>query len=192
METLAAVMLLHEAIPSLKIRTVNVVDLLALQDAEQYPHGLEDADFDRMFTPDKPVIFAYHGYPYLIHRLTYRRNNHENIHVRGFIEEGTTPFDMMVINQLDRYHLALEAIARIPGSRKRCRRCCKSARQTRGTRRFYSRAWRGHARDQELEMETLTEGIANGTCSVRVAPKCMKLFAPIDGLNVTIRIPRVS
>ncbi|TWF43475.1 phosphoketolase family protein [Neorhizobium alkalisoli] len=117
METLAAVMILHEAIPSLKIRTVNIVDLLALQDPDQHPHGLDDAEFDRIFTPDKPVIFAYHGYPYLIHRLTYRRSNHDNIHVRGFIEEGTTttPFDMTVINELDRYHLALEAIARVKG-----------------------------------------------------------------------------
>lgn len=117
METLAAVMLLHEAIPDLKIRTVNVVDLLALQDPEQHPHGLDHHEFDRIFTTDKPVIFAYHGYPYLIHRLTYRRTNHQNIHVRGFIEEGTTttPFDMTVLNELDRYHLALEAISRIPG-----------------------------------------------------------------------------
>ncbi|KAA1180105.1 phosphoketolase family protein [Rhizobium tropici] len=117
METLAAVMLLHEAIPDLKIRTVNVVDLLALQDPEQHPHGLEHQAFDEIFTTDKPVIFAYHGYPYLIHRLTYRRTNHDNIHVRGFIEEGTTttPFDMTVLNELDRYHLALEAINRVPG-----------------------------------------------------------------------------
>ncbi|MBB6486676.1 phosphoketolase [Rhizobium lusitanum] len=117
METLAAVMLLHAAIPDLKIRTVNVVDLLALQDPEQHPHGLDHHEFDRIFTTDKPVIFAYHGYPYLIHRLTYRRTNHQNIHVRGFIEEGTTttPFDMTVLNELDRYHLALEAISRVPG-----------------------------------------------------------------------------
>jgi xylulose-5-phosphate/fructose-6-phosphate phosphoketolase len=117
METLAAVMLLHEAIPELKIRTVNVVDLLALQDPDQHPHGVHHQRFDEVFTKDKPVIFAYHGYPYLIHRLTYRRTNHGNIHVRGFMEEGTTttPFDMTVMNQLDRYHLALEAIARVPG-----------------------------------------------------------------------------
>ncbi|WP_025662064.1 phosphoketolase family protein [Rhizobium sp. IBUN] len=117
METLAAVMLLHEAIPELKIRTVNVVDLLALQDPDQHPHGLDNQTFDEIFTTDRPVIFAYHGYPSLIHRLTYRRTNHENIHVRGFVEEGTTttPFDMTVMNQLDRYHLALEAIERVPG-----------------------------------------------------------------------------
>ncbi|MBB3545185.1 MULTISPECIES: phosphoketolase family protein [unclassified Rhizobium] len=117
METLAAVMLLHEAIPELKIRTVNVVDLLSLQDPDQHPHGMDHQRFDEIFTADKPVIFAYHGYPSLIHRLTYRRTNHENIHVRGFIEEGTTttPFDMAVMNEIDRYHLALEAIRRIPG-----------------------------------------------------------------------------
>ncbi|RWX74468.1 phosphoketolase family protein [Neorhizobium lilium] len=117
METLAAVMVLREAIPELKIRVVNVVDLMALQSTDQHPHGLSDEDFDRMFTTDRPVIFAYHGYPYLIHRLTYKRTNHRNIHVRGFIEEGTTttPFDMTVLNELDRFHLAIEAIERIPG-----------------------------------------------------------------------------
>ena len=117
METLAAVTLLREAIPELKIRVVNVVDLMALQSREHHPHGLADAEFDRLFTPDRPVIFAYHGYPYLIHRLTYRRTNHPNIHVRGFVEEGTTttPFDMTVLNELDRFHLAIEAIERVPG-----------------------------------------------------------------------------
>ncbi|MRG65982.1 phosphoketolase [Rhizobium pusense] len=117
METLAAVSILRREIPALRIRTVNVVDLLALQDPEQHPHGVSSEEFDRIFTTDKPVIFAYHGYPYLIHRLTYRRTNHRNIHVRGFIEEGTTttPFDMTVLNRLDRFHLALEAIARVPG-----------------------------------------------------------------------------
>ncbi|WP_086999383.1 phosphoketolase family protein [Rhizobium sullae] len=116
METLAAVSLLREMIPDLKMRVVNVVDLLALQSKEQHPHGLEHDEFDRIFTKDKPVIFAYHGYPYLIHRLTYKRTNHENIHVRGFIEEGTTttPFDMTVLNELDRFHLAIEAIQRVP------------------------------------------------------------------------------
>lgn len=117
METLAAVDLLRRTIPALKVRVVNVVDLMALQSSEQHPHGLSDEAFDRIFTTDRPVIFAYHGYPYLIHRLTYRRTNHANFHVRGFIEEGTTttPFDMTVLNELDRFHLALEAIARVPG-----------------------------------------------------------------------------
>lgn len=117
METMAAVMLLREAIPDLRVRVVNVVDLMCLQSKEHHPHGFSDSDFDALFTTDRPVIFAYHGYPYLIHRLTYKRTNHRNIHVRGFIEEGTTttPFDMTVLNQLDRFHLALEAIARVPG-----------------------------------------------------------------------------
>ncbi|MBB4439887.1 MULTISPECIES: phosphoketolase family protein [Rhizobium] len=121
METLAAVDLLRQAIPELKIRTVNVVDLLALQSRDQHPHGLTDEAFDAIFTADKPVIFAYHGYPYLIHRLTYKRTNHRNIHVRGFIEEGTTttPFDMTVLNELDRFHLAIEAIERVPGLKEK-------------------------------------------------------------------------
>ncbi|MBB3164643.1 xylulose-5-phosphate/fructose-6-phosphate phosphoketolase [Rhizobium laguerreae] len=121
METLAAVDLLRKAIPELKIRTVNVVDLLALQSRDQHPHGLTEEAFDAIFTADKPVIFAYHGYPYLIHRLTYKRTNHRNIHVRGFIEEGTTttPFDMTVLNELDRFHLAIEAIERVPGLKEK-------------------------------------------------------------------------
>ncbi|MBA5802633.1 phosphoketolase family protein [Rhizobium changzhiense] len=123
METLAAVDLLRKAIPELKIRTVNVVDLLALQSRDQHPHGLTDEAFDAIFTADKPVIFAYHGYPYLIHRLTYKRTNHRNIHVRGFIEEGTTttPFDMTVLNELDRFHLAIEAIERVPGLKEKAK-----------------------------------------------------------------------
>jgi xylulose-5-phosphate/fructose-6-phosphate phosphoketolase len=117
LETLAAVDLLRKALPDLKIRVVNVVDLMTLQPREQHPHGLSDRDFDSLFTGDKPVIFAYHGYPYLIHRLTYSRTNHAGMHVRGFDEEGTTttPFDMVVLNELDRYHLAIEAIERVPG-----------------------------------------------------------------------------
>lgn len=93
------------------------MDLMTLQPKEQHPHGLSDAEFDRLFTKNRPVIFAYHGYPYLIHRLTYKRTNHDNIHVRGFNEEGTTttPFDMVVLNELDRFHLAMEAIDRVPG-----------------------------------------------------------------------------
>ncbi len=117
LETLAAVALLRAALPDLRIRVVNVVDLMTLQPHEEHPHGLVDADFDAIFTRDKPVIFAFHGYPFLIHRLTYRRTNHLNIHARGFIEEGTTttPFDMVVRNDLDRYHLAMDVIDRVPG-----------------------------------------------------------------------------
>ncbi len=116
LETLAAVSLLRQNFPDLKIRVVNVVDLMTLQPHSEHPHGLSDKDFDTIFTPNKPVIFAYHGYPYLIHRLTYRRTNHANIHVRGFKEEGTTttPFDMVVMNDLDRFHLAGDVIDRVP------------------------------------------------------------------------------
>ena len=116
LEALAAVTLLRSYVPDIRIRVVNVVDLMALQPQSEHPHGLEDQDFDELFTTDKPVIFAFHGYPAIIHQLTYRRRNHDNIHVRGYKEEGTTttPFDMVVLNNLDRYQLALDAIRRIP------------------------------------------------------------------------------
>ncbi len=115
LETLAAVSILRQNIPELKIRVVNVVDLMTLQPESEHPHGLSDHEFDSIFTKDKPIIFAYHGYPWLIHRLTYRRNNHKNLHVRGYKEEGTTttPFDMTVLNQIDRYHLASDVIDRV-------------------------------------------------------------------------------
>jgi xylulose-5-phosphate/fructose-6-phosphate phosphoketolase len=115
LETLAAVMLLREYVPGIRIRVVNVVDLMVLQPQSEHPHGLEDRDFDALFTADKPVIFAFHGYPAMIHKLVYRRHNHDNIHVRGYKEEGTTTtaFDMVVLNNLDRYQLALDAIKRI-------------------------------------------------------------------------------
>jgi xylulose-5-phosphate/fructose-6-phosphate phosphoketolase len=116
LETLAAVSLLRQHLPNLKIRVVNVVDLMTLQPHDVHPHGLTDHDFDALFTTDKPVIFSHHGYPWLIHRLTYRRTNHRNIHVRGYKEEGTTttPFDMAVLNDLDRFHLATDVIDRLP------------------------------------------------------------------------------
>jgi xylulose-5-phosphate/fructose-6-phosphate phosphoketolase len=116
LEVLAAVAILRRFLPTLKIRVVNVVDLMKLQPASEHPHGLSDTDFDSLFTTDKPIIFAYHGYPWLIHRLTYRRTNHRNLHVRGYKEEGTitTPFDMAVLNDLDRFHLAADAIDRLP------------------------------------------------------------------------------
>jgi xylulose-5-phosphate/fructose-6-phosphate phosphoketolase len=116
LEALAAVSILRERFPELRIRFVNVVDLMRLQPASEHPHGLSDADFDAIFTADKPVLFAYHGYPWLIHRLTYRRTNHHNVHVRGYKEEGTTttPFDMVMMNELDRYHLVMDVIDRVP------------------------------------------------------------------------------
>ncbi|MBI3898364.1 MAG: phosphoketolase family protein [Gammaproteobacteria bacterium] len=115
-ETLAAVDLLRQLVPSLKVRVVNVVDLMTLQPSEEHPHGLSDRDFDALFTTDRPVIFAYHGYPWLIHRLTYRRTNHGNLHVRGYKEEGTTttPFDMVVLNDLDRFRLVMDVADRVP------------------------------------------------------------------------------
>jgi len=116
LETLAAVSILRQQLPEVKVRVVNVVDLMRLQPPSEHPHGLDDAEFDALFTTDKPVIFAFHAYPWLIHRLTYRRTNHRNIHVRGYKEEGTitTPFDMTVMNDLDRFHLVMDAIDRLP------------------------------------------------------------------------------
>ena len=116
LETLAAVKLLRGYFPELKIRVVNVVNLMKLQPASEHPNGLNDSDFDALFTKNKPIIFAFHGYPWLIHRLAYRRTNHPNLHVRGYKEEGTitTPFDMAVLNDLDRFHLVLDVIARLP------------------------------------------------------------------------------
>ncbi len=116
LEILAAIKILREHLPELKIRMVNVVDLMKLQPASEHPHGLSDKDFDSFFTRDKPMIFAYHGYPWLIHRLTYRRTNHVNMHVRGYKEEGTitTPFDMTVLNEMDRFHLVMDAVDRLP------------------------------------------------------------------------------
>ena len=117
LEVLAATDILRHRLPELKVRVVNVVDLMRLQPASEHPHGMSDAEFDALFTPGKPVIFAYHGYPWLIHRLTYRRKGHDNLHVRGYIEEGTTttPFDMVVLNNMDRFHLVMDVIDRVPG-----------------------------------------------------------------------------
>jgi xylulose-5-phosphate/fructose-6-phosphate phosphoketolase len=116
LETLAAVDILRQVFPELKLRVVNVVDLMTIQSMNEHPHSLSDKDFDSLFTTDKPVIFAFHGYPWLIHRLTYRRTNHTNFHVRGYKEEGTTttPFDMVVMNDLDRFHLVMDVIDRVP------------------------------------------------------------------------------
>ncbi len=141
LETLAAVDLLRTHLPQLKVRLVNVVDLMRLQDRREHPHGLDDAQFDALFTPDRPVIFAYHGYPWLIHRLTYRRTNHHNIHVRGYIEEGTTttPFDMVMLNNLDRFHLVVDVIDRVPGLGSRAAALRQRMVDTRQRARAYTR-----------------------------------------------------
>ena len=128
LETLAAVSILRQELPELKIRVVNVVDLMKLQPHTEHPHGLTDEEYDGLFTKDKPIIFAYHGYPTLVHELTYRRHN-RNLHVRGYKEEGTitTPFDMRVLNDIDRFDLVIDTVRRLPqlGNRGRiwCRRC---------------------------------------------------------------------
>jgi xylulose-5-phosphate/fructose-6-phosphate phosphoketolase len=116
-ETLAAVDLIRQNLPDIRVRVVNVVDLMRLQSEDEHPHGMSDREFDALFTPDRPVVFAYHGYPWLIHRLTYQRTNHRNLHVRGYKEEGTTttPFDMVMLNDLDRFHLVIDVIDRVPG-----------------------------------------------------------------------------
>jgi xylulose-5-phosphate/fructose-6-phosphate phosphoketolase len=121
LETVAAAALLREHLPELAVRVINVVDLMRLEPDDEHPHGLPDAEFDALFTASRPVIFAYHGYPWLIHRLTYRRTNHANFHVRGYREEGTTttPFDMVMLNALDRYHLVMDVIDRVPGLSER-------------------------------------------------------------------------
>src|SRR5438045_931077 len=117
LETLAAVDLIRKHLPGLKVRVVNVVDLMRLQPESEHPHGLADPEFDALFTTSRPVIFAFHGYPWLVHRLCYRRRNHTNLHERGYKEEGTTttPFDMVMLNDLDRFHLVIDVIDRVPG-----------------------------------------------------------------------------
>jgi xylulose-5-phosphate/fructose-6-phosphate phosphoketolase len=117
LETLAAASILRTELPELRVRVVNVVDLMRLLSESEHPHGLPDREFDTLFTEDRPVIFAFHGYPWLVHRLTYRRSNHAQLHVRGFKERGTTttPFDMVMLNDLDRYHLVMDVIDRVPG-----------------------------------------------------------------------------
>ena len=146
LETLAAAALLREHLPELGVRVVNVVDLMRLQPESEHPHGLSDHEFDALFTTDRPVVFAYHGYPSLIHRLTYRRANHRNLHVRGYKEEGTTttPFDMVMLNDLDRFHLVMDVIDRVPGLSESCGRL----RQEMSDRRLRARAYtREHGED---------------------------------------------
>jgi xylulose-5-phosphate/fructose-6-phosphate phosphoketolase len=146
LETLAGAAILREHLPDLKVRVVNVVDLMRLQPESEHPHGLADTEFDSLFTTDRPIVFAYHGYPWLIHRLTYRRSNHGNLHVRGYKEEGTTttPFDMVMLNDLDRFHLVIDVIDRVPGLSARA----AGLRQDMVEARLRSRAYtRDHGED---------------------------------------------
>jgi xylulose-5-phosphate/fructose-6-phosphate phosphoketolase len=138
---LASACLLREELPDLKVRVVNVVDLMRLQDPREHSHGLSDEQFDAIFTTDRTVVFAYHGYPTLIHRLTYRRNNHSNIHVRGYKEEGTTttPFDMVMLNDMDRFRLVIDVIDRVPGLSSRCALLRQSMVDARLEARAYTR-----------------------------------------------------
>ena len=141
LETLAAVAILRERLPDLKVRVVNVVDLMRLQAETEHPHGASDAEFNALFTTDRPIVFAYHGYPWLIHRLAYRRTNHKNLHVRGYKEEGTTttPFDMVMLNDLDRFHLVMDVIDRVPGLTDRAGRLRQEMRDRRLAARTYTR-----------------------------------------------------
>jgi xylulose-5-phosphate/fructose-6-phosphate phosphoketolase len=147
LETVAAAAILRERLPELRVRVVNVVDLMRLQPEAEHPHGLSDGEFDSLFTTSKPIVFAYHGYPWLIHRLTYRRTNHRNLHVRGYKEEGTTttPFDMVMLNDLDRFHLVIDVIDRVPGLGERA----APLRQEMVDSRLRARAWtREHGEDE--------------------------------------------
>jgi xylulose-5-phosphate/fructose-6-phosphate phosphoketolase len=141
LETMAAVQILREQLPELKVRVVNVVDLMRLEPDSEHPHGMSDAEFDALFTTECPIIFAYHGYPALIHRLTYRRNGHRNLHVRGYKEEGTTttPFDMVMLNELDRFHLVIDVIDRVPGLESRAGHLRQDMTDRRLAARLYTR-----------------------------------------------------
>jgi xylulose-5-phosphate/fructose-6-phosphate phosphoketolase len=139
LETLAAVSILREHVPDLSIRVVNVVNLMKLQSASEHPHGLPDAEFDAIFTAERPIVFAFHGYPWLIHRLTYKRRNHHNLHVRGYKENGTTttPFDMAVLNDIDRFHLVNDVIDRVPDLASRAAYAKQTIRETLSRHRSY-------------------------------------------------------
>ena len=165
LEVIAATALLRERLPDLRVRVVNVVDLMRLEPDSEHPHGLPDAEFDALFTTSRPVVFAYHGYPWLIHRLTYRRRNHANIHVRGYKEEGTTttPFDMVMLNDLDRFHLVMDVIDRVPGLAEHA----AHIRQEMGDERLHHRAYtREHGQDPP-ELTRWRWADANGERTIR-------------------------
>ena len=175
LETLAAVDILRNYFPALKIRVVNVVDLMRLQPQSEHPHGLSDKEFDTLFTTDKPIVFAFHGYPWLIHRLTYRRRNHRNLHVRGYKEEGTTttPFDMVVRNDLDRFHLVDDVIDRVPGlGGERRLRQAGDPRQAHRAQALHRDARRRHAGDPRLDLARRAMWrVASSASPERPAPK---------------------
>jgi xylulose-5-phosphate/fructose-6-phosphate phosphoketolase len=154
LEALAAAAILRERVPDLKVRLVNVVDLMRLQPETEHPHGISDREFDSLFTAGRPIVFAYHGYPWLIHRLTYRRTNHGNLHVRGYKEEGTTttPFDMVMLNDLDRFHLVMDVIDRVPGLAARA----GHLRQEMADRRLQARAYTREHGDDPPEIRDWT------------------------------------
>ena len=160
LETMAAVDMLRRELPDLRVRVVNVVDLMRLQPESEHPHGMTDTEFDTIFTTDRPVIFAFHGYPMLIHRLTYRRTNHGNLHVRGYKEQGTTttPFDMVMLNDLDRFHLVIDVVDRVPDLEvpsAALRQQMVEPRPPRGPP-LHPRARRGCTRDHRLVLAGLT------------------------------------
>ena len=179
-EILAATSLLRQHLPQLRVRVVNVVDLMRLQPDTEHPHGMTDAAFDALFTTDKPVIFAYHGYPWLIHRLTYRRTNHHNLHVRGYKEEGTTttPFDMLVRNDMDRFQLVVDVIDRVPGLGTRAAHVRQHMQD--------QRARRGHARGQGLDLAArlinAIRGGGGGTSPPRPLASTATSFGECDDL----------
>jgi xylulose-5-phosphate/fructose-6-phosphate phosphoketolase len=168
LEVLAAAAILRERIPQLKVRVVNVIDLMRLQSETEHPHGLRDPEYDAVFTTDKPVIFAYHGYPWLIHRLTYRRHGHDNLHVRGYVEEGTTttPFDMVMMNGIDRYHLVMDVLDRVPGLAARYAGLRQQMHDARVRAREYTRA---HGEDAPGIVEWTWPGATGGPRTARSA-----------------------
>ncbi len=176
LETLAAAALLREHLPDLRVRVVNVVDLMRLQPESEHPHGLSDREFDTLFTTDRPVVFAYHGYPWLIHRLTYRRTNHPNMHVRGYKEEGTTttPFDMVMLNDLDRFHLVMDVIDRVPGLGTRAARPAPGdGRHPHPPPGLHAGARRRPARHPRLDVAVLTAwAMSSSSTPARPASSC--------------------